>query len=648
MAEQFQIRGNTWKPKAQDPSLWRGMSGDIEASRQRELEKQEKEREERALIAKLAKERQAKHNATKEAPWEGKRGVDPSRGGSRPPQTLEDLQNFGRPTTKVPPRSTDGTGINWDAVAGSNPEATVQEEPLPVTFVSPQEAVAQDFKEKIANPEVTPDQYEQGATDVPKPMEMLGQGGAIQDFEEIADYAISRANIQKEVDLENAIESGNEGEQMTLDGKPMADALTDDTGAAARGLLDDVDGNLNGMMDEYSTKDILEGKVVSNTEEAIQGGGNNADLEAVASADEGLEDVPEDMGGMMSVEEEQAPIFSDMDQAGYLENIRMKKIINSHLSRIGKGPMGDRGIPRSTLDRIAKEAALEARETGENPVLAIGRALREATMDTFADRETQRQINFDKMIEQQHKSKRWGVPIGLIQAADVIGAARTPEERRTALTQLSVMYPNLGKDVSWDNTRRGVSSQLTGQVAGLSTAETLLGQQYTAELGAAQALMQQGGGEQLPEGDRPIGMQNDLYNGSGDNLSGDNLQKFFQYADNKGFTPERTIEEAAVRWVGSLESVKQKVQAGQMPSIEEAATIRSLLLKVSTNPSQQHFEMLFGPLDQDTYVRLKRMIFAKEDSTWQDWGEGMGKAAKHAIEGVVGASKGVVKGVSGE
>ena len=108
------------------------------------------------------------------------------------------------------------------------------------------------------------------------------------------------------------------------------------------------------------------------------------------------------------------------------------------------------------------------------------------------------------------------------------------------------------------------------------------------------------------------------------------------------------VEDAAVRFNGSLQSVKERVQSGQMPSVEEAATIRSLLLKLSTNPSKQHFEMLFGPLDEDTYVRLKRMIFAKEDSTWQDWGEGMGKAARGIVEGAVGAGTGIAKGVSGE
>ena len=364
------------------------------------MAEQEKEREERALIAKLAKERQAKTKATKEAPWTGKRGVDPSRGGSRPPQTLEDLQDFANPKTKVPPRSADVTGINWDKVAESNPEAAAPKGPLPVEFISPQEAVAKDFAEKIANPEVTPDQYEAGATDVP-----TGEG-AVDQFADAAADAAAEEEVPAvtEEELTAAVESDDPEEEwdgrinkMTLDGRPMADALVEDTSAAGRGLLDDIDGNLDSMMDEYSTKDVLEGKVVNDTDEAIQGGGNNADLEAVA-ADEGLEDVPEDMGGMMNVEQEQAPIFSDMDRAGYLENIRMKKIINSYLSRIGYGAMGrdadgnQLGIPRATLERTAADAALTARENGENPVLAIGRALREATMDTFAQREVQRKI----------------------------------------------------------------------------------------------------------------------------------------------------------------------------------------------------------------------------------------------------------------
>ena len=85
-----------------------------------------------------------------------------------------------------------------------------------------------------------------------------------------------------------------------------------------------------------------------------------------------------------------------------------------------------------------------------------------------------------------------------------------------------------------------------------------------------------------------------------------------------------------------------------MPSIEEAATIRSLLLKASTNPSQQHFEMLFGPLDQDTYVRLKRIIFAKEDTSMGDWGKGIGQGLRGVVEGAWDAGKGVVEGVSGE
>ena len=646
MAEQIQIRGNTWKPKNEGPSLWRGVAAEAAANREEELRKREEERKKRSLIAELARERQETTERTKAAPWEGKRGVDPSRGGSRPPQTLEDLKNFANPETNVPPRSADGTGINWDKVAESNPEATVQEEPLPVTFVSPQEAVAKDFAEKIANPEVTPNQYGRHATDVP-----MGEGVVDQFADAAAEEAVPAVT---EEELTAAIESGNEGRQQTTDLENQGlwgfdaeqDAL-DGGMVETENLLDDIDDNLNGMMDGYSTKDVLEGKVVNDTEEAIQGGGNNADLEAVA-ADEGLADVPEGMGGMMNVEEEQAPIFSDLDQAGHVENIRMKKIINSHLSRIGKGPMGDRGIPRATLDRIAKEAALEARENGENPVLAIGRALREATVDVYADRETQRKINFDKMIEQQHKSRRWGVPIGLIQAADVLGAARTPEERRAAYGQIAVMFPNLGKDMQFNNTRRGVSSQQSGQIAGPGLGETLLGQMNTLEAAQLTALSQQGGGKQLPEDQRPTDVQNGLYNGSGDTLSSDNLQKYFQYADNKAFTPERTIEDASVRFNGSLQSVKERVQSGQMPSTEEAATIRNLLLKVSTNPSKQHFEMLFGPLDQDTYVRLKRIIFAKEDSTWQDWGEGVGKAAKGIFEGAYGAGKGVVEGVSGE
>ena len=200
-----------------------------------------------------------------------------------------------------------------------------------------------------------------------------------------------------------------------------------------------------------------------------------------------------------------------------------------------------------------------------------------------------------------------GVPIGLIQAADVIGAARTPEERRTALTQLAVLYPNLGRDMQFNNTRRGVSSQQSGQMAGPSIGETLLNQQYTADAARAQALMQQGG-DQLPEGDRPEAMQRDLYSGDGDYLTSDNLQSYFAYARNEGFTPERTLEDASVRFNGSLQSVKQRVQSGQLPSVEEAATIRNLLLRVSNNPSKPHFEMLFGPLDQDTYVRLSEYL----------------------------------------
>ena len=223
----------------------------------------------------------------------------------------------------------------------SNPEAAAPKGPLPVEVVSPQEAVAKDFAEKIANPEVTPDQYEAGATDVP-----TGKGQSISRRCCADAAAEEEVPAVTEEELPAAVESDDPEEEwdgrinkMTLDGRPMADALVEDTSAAGRGLLDDIDGNLDSMMDEYSTKDVLEGKVVNDTDEAIQGGGNNADLEAVA-ADEGLEDVPEDMGGMMNVEQEQAPIFSDMDRAGYLENIRMQKIINSYLSRIGYGAMG--------------------------------------------------------------------------------------------------------------------------------------------------------------------------------------------------------------------------------------------------------------------------------------------------------------------
>ena len=90
------------------------------------------------------------------------------------------------------------------------------------------------------------------------------------------------------------------------------------------------------------------------------------------------------------------------------------------------------------------------------------------------------------------------------------------------------------------------------------------------------------------------------------------------------------------------------MQAGQNPSVEEAATIRALLLKVSTNPSKEHFEMLFGPLDQDTYVRLKRIIFAKEYTSMGDWGKGIGQGLRGVVEGAWDAGKGVVDGVSGE
>lgn len=642
MAEPIQIRGNTFQsgPPRRVPTpadMRRGRAG-----RDRQVER---ENEERNLLRELQEERAAKAQAAKEAPWEGRRINDNPLITGKKPQTLEDLQNLGRPTNNVPPPSADGMGIDWNKVAESNPEATVQEESLPVAFVSPQEAAVQDFAEKIANPEVTPDQYEPGATDVP-----MGEG-VVDQF---ADAAADEVPAVTEEELTAAVESDEDKfkrdgliDKMTLDGRPMGRALTDDTGAAGRGLLDDIDGNLDSMMDEYSTKDVLEGKVVNDTDEAIQGGGNNADLEAVA-ADEGLEDVPEEMGGMMNVEEEQAPIFSDEDQAGYLEKIRMKKVINSYLSRIGKGPMGEKnGISRDKLIEWATTAAIKARENGENPVLAIGRALRENTMDAFADREIQRQINYDKMIEQQHKSRRWGVPIGLIQAADVLGAARTPEERRAAYGQIAVMFPNLGKDMQFNNTRRGVSSQQSGQMAGPGLGETLLNQMAQVDAAGLQALSQQGG-EQLPEEKNPEGTQSSLYDGTGDILSSDNLQKFYAYARNEGFEPERAIEEAAVRFNGSLQSVKEKVQSGQLPSVEEAATVRNILLKISTNPSKQHFEMLFGPLDQDTYVRLKRVIFAKEDTTMEDWGRGIGSGLRGFVEGAWDAGTGVAEGVSGE
>ena len=251
------------------------------------------------------------------------------------------------------------------------------------------------------------------------------------------------------------------------------------------------------------------------------------------------------------------------------------------------------------------------------------------------------------MIEQQHKSRRWGVPVGLIQAADVLGAARTPEERRAAYGQIAVMFPNLGKDMQFNNTRRGVSSQTSGQVAGPGLGETLLNQMATVDAAGLKALTMQGGSEQLPEGQNPEKTQSGLYDGTGDILSSDNLQKYFAYSRNEGFTPERTVEDASVRFSGSLQSVKERVQSGQNPSVEEAATIRSLLSKLSTNPSKVHFEMLFGPLDQDTYVRLKRIIFAKEDTDWKDWGRGWGQAASGFVEGAKDAGTGVVEGVSG-
>ena len=653
MSETIPIRGNTWKPKKEGPSLWRGMTESVEESRQRELEEQEKERNELALIARLAKERQDAAKESREAPWEGKRGVDPSRGGSRPPQTLESLQNFGRPnTTKVPPRSSDGTTINWGQVADSNPVESPSEPP-PVQFVSPEEDAAQNFKDQEFNPQVTPGQYESGATDVP-----MGEGVADQ-FADAAEEEGELADID-EAALQAAIESGNEGKKKTsgiktegfggysgIPGADTEDVAEMDVAIAADDLLDDIDGNLNGMMDGYSTKDILEGKVVNDTEEAIQGGGNNEDLfpNGLYPDDQGLANVPEGMASSTLPKDDQSPIYSDVTKEGARENTRMQQVINSYARRIGEEAMGEGGVTRSELQSLAMTAEKEARETGEDPVLAVGRKLRAATMGHFAKREGQRRINYDNMIAQQHKSRRWGVPVALVQAMEVLGAAKTIDERRAAINQLAVLAPNLGKDFVYGKSGVQVSGESVPQRLGENLSSEVSQDKHLQSSFAQLALKDK---PPVDETKTPVGTILKLRQGDG-TFSADNVARFTTLQQQLQQNPEQILADIATTFPTALKSMKENFTALRTVTEEDKARLRSLFQRaLGKKPNRAALEGVFGPLTDEEFKAIYLGLYMERPTNAKDWARGIGQGTRDLVTGTGNAFTGVVEGLKGE
>ena len=156
------------------PNLMRDLISEISSNRDKFVAKNEAMENERGELAALQKE--ADMQAAVNTPPPARITDNPLVMQGRVPQSLGDLANFSEQTSsmKMAPSTGNPTGIDWDKVSESNPNQT-KNEPLPVTFVSAEEDQAKaeakeeaDFAERAANPEVTT-QYGRHATDVPLP-----------------------------------------------------------------------------------------------------------------------------------------------------------------------------------------------------------------------------------------------------------------------------------------------------------------------------------------------------------------------------------------------------------------------------------------------------------------------------------------------
>ena len=124
---------------------------------------------------------------------------------------------------------------------------------------------------------------------------------------------------------------------------------------------------------------------------------------------------------------------------------RIDQMINTYVGRYGVngsliGQVG-MGAPRKVFEDVANNAALEAAQNGEDPILAAGRALHKLTDPMFQDAENLRQGNVFQAREDRHTAEQMGVPLGLAKWQRLFRNARTPEERQRVLDAYTAQFP---------------------------------------------------------------------------------------------------------------------------------------------------------------------------------------------------------------
>ena len=298
---------------------------------------------------------------------------------------------------------------------------------------------------------------------------------------------------------------------------------------------------------------------------------------------------------------------------GHRANLRKQKVIGSYLQRYGDESVLSTPMERGEAEAIYDTAYSDALESGENPVLAAGRALHGFSQQFQQNKDSQLRQNVSNRNSQNHRAQRFGVPVGLIAAVDQYrNAGADPARQQQALLMGAMQYPQIFLPI--------YQSQAYASNQQIAT-QAMLGDQG-GENGAGGDPNRRGA-ITVPEAgfsETEQGMQNAL---SFLTVEGFNPEAWLQVRTGQQWldsTPEGRAEIVNLKYGSEMATVKEMIVKGKADQI--TPEIKSIMRDMLGDPADKRIlDKVFGVLNPGEFEMINEAIYNRKSTTWNDQGK---------------------------
>jgi len=284
------------------------------------------------------------------------------------------------------------------------------------------------------------------------------------------------------------------------------------------------------------------------------------------------------------------------------------------------------GLPRDLIAEMWDEGTASAGE-GEDPRLAAISKMR--TSDEVAtamyNREEQRNINVQNRASQNNRSRRQGIPVGMVMAIDGINFAKTPEELHKALVGAASVYP----------AQFGGALQMLmqGQITEKELQSRLM-QTQIQTMGAMEAARYAAQAEQAKaEAANKDPVDKALERAEGAEFSTNGVNSVGMTATQLGIPPEEQPEFIANTFAPQMQELATGILDGNPASASDVATMKAVLSKITggTLPSMDQFMSAFGgTLSKEDAYELLDVIYGdagvRNARGWWGWANSEGES----------------------